>query len=302
MAREHAQVKLAIWSDDDFRSLSPAAQHGYFVLLTSPSLSYCGVADWRPRRIAALAAGWSAGAVQTAASELARTLFILVDEDTEEVLLRSFVRTDGVMQRERMATAMAKAWAGTASAVLRGVVVHELKRLREESPELGGWGSKAAVDLLGKPSVDPSAMPLADLPVMALPIDQGEQSVDLSPTPTPTPSPHSSSLSVGLRPTGEAPSEITAQTVTAAWVDAVREASGAEPSKAQCGQVARLAKELLGKNDPTRVLDAARRAGTGGFTGIDRELTVSAARAARGPLNGTSPVRRDPGTGRAVER
>jgi hypothetical protein len=298
VAREHAQLRLAMWSDDDFRDLTPAAQHLYMLLLTSPSLSYCGVADWRPRRIAALARGWTVAHVEAAAKELSGRLFIVVDEDTEEVLVRSFVRNDGVMLRDRMATAMAKAHAAVASSVLRGVIVHELVRLREAQPDLGGWGSDRAVEVLGKASVDPSTLLSVEPSAMPQPIDQTELSVDLPPTPAPSsnsklPAPYDSLRS-------SPPSiDITAQTVTAGWVDASK-ANGVEPSKSQIGQVAKKAKELLAKNDPGRVLAAAKAAGTKGYTNIDRELTVMAGRTQPGGL--PAHTNRDPTTGRLVER
>jgi hypothetical protein len=75
-----------------------------------------------------------------------------------------------------------------------------------------------------------------------------------------------------------APGPITAQTVTAAWVEAVQ-ANGTEPSGAQKGQVAKAAKELLNRNSPDRVLEAARAAGAKGYVQIDRELTVMNGRA-----------------------
>lgn len=78
------------------------------------------------------------------------------------------------------------------------------------------------------------------------------------------------------------PDRITAQTVAAVWVDSVR-ANGTDPSKAQIGQVARYAKELLGRNHPDRVLAAARDAGAKGYVQIDRELTVMNGRAAAAP-------------------
>lgn len=33
MARDHARIHLAIWKNDDWRDLSHAAQHMFFVLL-----------------------------------------------------------------------------------------------------------------------------------------------------------------------------------------------------------------------------------------------------------------------------
>ena len=46
MAREYARVKLTIWTDPDFHSLTGDAQRLYFVLLTNGSLNLCGVTDW----------------------------------------------------------------------------------------------------------------------------------------------------------------------------------------------------------------------------------------------------------------
>jgi DNA-binding MarR family transcriptional regulator len=66
---------------------------------------------------------------------------------------------------------------------------------------------------------------------------------------------------------------IDARVVVAAWVDEVRK-NGTEPSKAQVGRVAKTAKELLEKNQATRVLDAARHAGEHGHGSIDSALTI----------------------------
>jgi len=195
MARQFARVKVSIWSDDGWRTLSPAAQHLYFMLLTSPSLSHCGVADWRPVRIAALAGGWSVDEVEDAAAELRERLFLVVDEDTEEVLIRSFLRHDGLMDQPKMAVAMAKAHAGIASKTLRGVVVHELIRLHDDHPTLRGWGSVKASEVLTKGSVDPSTYPLGKGSRKGIgsgntnPSGKGSGKGCPTPTPTPTPTP-----------------------------------------------------------------------------------------------------------------
>jgi hypothetical protein len=159
MARDHAQIRLSIWADDDFRQLSGNAQHLYFLLLTSPSLSYCGVTDWRPARMTGLVGDWSIDTIEDAAAELIDRLYILVDEQTEEVLVRSFVRHDGLMKQPKMATAMSTAHLAVGSVALRGVVVWELQRLQREQPDLHGWGSEKAAALLSLPAVDPSTYP-----------------------------------------------------------------------------------------------------------------------------------------------
>jgi len=139
MARTYARVKVDIWHDDDFRRLSSAAQHLYFTLLTDPDLSYCGIADWRPKRMAGRAGAWMADAVEIAACELLEKHMVIVCEDTEEALVRSFLRHDGVLQNAKLAVSAANAIGSIASNDLRGIVVHELKRLKKENPEWTAW-------------------------------------------------------------------------------------------------------------------------------------------------------------------
>lgn len=197
MARDHAQIRLDMWGDDDWRKLSVPAQHLYMLLLTSPSLSFCGVADWRPARIAQLAAGWTTEDVLESAQELIDRLFLVIDDETEEVLIRSFVRHDGLMKMPNMATAMATSHAGIASARLRGVVVHELRKLHAKQPDLAGWRSKRALAVLERECVNPSVNPSGNPSVKGSvnpsddpePIPSVDPSVNPSPSPTPTPTP-----------------------------------------------------------------------------------------------------------------
>lgn len=148
MARDHARVHLDIWSDDDWRGLSMRAQWLYLHLLTCPSLTFAGVADWRPSRIAAHASGVTADDVCQAAAELTAWQFVLPDDGTEEVLIRSFVKWDGLMRSPNMAKALARDHASIASGPLRGVLVGTLLRLREQRPDLSGW--KAVEEVLAK--------------------------------------------------------------------------------------------------------------------------------------------------------
>lgn len=103
---------------------------------------------------------------------------------------------------------------------------------------------------------------------------------------------HSTPNKDSLRSSGS----VNGGVVVKAWVDASR-GNGVEPSKSQIGQVGKLAKELLAKNEPKLVVEAARAAGAKGFTSIDRELTAMVARG-RTTQQGQ---RRDPKTGRAVD-
>jgi hypothetical protein len=197
VARDHARIMLSIWEDDEFRALTPGAQHLYLVLTIHPELNYAGVADWRPARLAGFAAGWTASDVELAGKELADHLYILIDEDTEEVLLRSFIRNDGLLNQPNLAVSVRKAHTSVASANLRQVIVHELNRLKIDKPDLKGWDR--IDDLLTKPSLDPSDHPSFhpsidpsfDPSVRGQSNPSDDPSIDPSSTtaPAPTPSP-----------------------------------------------------------------------------------------------------------------
>lgn len=203
MANDYARVMRSIWADDDFRDLAYPSQWLYFHLLTSPALNYAGVTDWRPARIAALTRDLTPDGIEAASVELEGNAYTVVDRDSEEVLIRSFIRHDGLMGSPNMAAAMAKAHAAIASKALRGVIVHELKRLHDDEPDLRGWGRPEVKLILRRVALDPREA-FAQLPrhTFGNPSPKGSvnPSSQGSPTPTPTPSP---------TPTPQDPGQVT---------------------------------------------------------------------------------------------
>lgn len=139
MARDHARIRLDIWTDDDWRDLSAGAQWLYMRLLSHGGLSFAGVVEWRPGRLAAGAADLRAADVEMYACELLAGRFVLIDAGTEECLIRSFVKHDGLMRSPNMAAAFVKAHAAVESKAIRGVVVHELGRLYDAQADLRGF-------------------------------------------------------------------------------------------------------------------------------------------------------------------
>lgn len=156
MARKFAQILVTIWNDDDFLDLTVHEQWLYIHLTTHADLSYSGAMDWRPKRIVAKASGLTIADVELAAAVLRAKHYIVVDEDTEEVLVRSFMRNDGMLKQTNMGAAVAKAYASIGSRTITGVVVHELQRLQQENPLWGSW--EALTDTLRKRSINPSEM------------------------------------------------------------------------------------------------------------------------------------------------
>ena len=129
MARTYAQIQVAIWQDDDFRALPPEAQHLYFLLLTSPKLNLAGVSDWRPNRVATLARYWDEPNVRKAAEILEHADYILTDPRTEEVVVRTFIKHDGILRNPKTAAGMVAAWGNTYSQPIRRCIANEVSRL-----------------------------------------------------------------------------------------------------------------------------------------------------------------------------
>jgi hypothetical protein len=185
MAREHARIQTAIWIDDDFLDLSPEAQHLYLVLTTQMTLNFCGVTTWHAGRISQLAAGWTVERVEEAAAELSERLYLVIDETTGEVLVRSFIRNDGLLSSPNITKAMYRSYSEIGSRTIRAVVVFELVRLKAEQPLLKGWGSCS--ELLTKRSENPSELPPWNPSIKGSinPSDAGAGNPSVNPSPAP---------------------------------------------------------------------------------------------------------------------
>lgn len=153
MPRERATINVDIWSDADFRNLTAPAQSLYFKLTSHPKLDYCGCVEFHPGRLAAMSKEQTTGDVMIAAQELSDTWFCVFDQSTDEVMVRSFLRHDGLMRQPRLAVSAAKAYGAIASNKIRAVVVHELQRLRKKEPDLGAWEHSAVKTILKQPAV-----------------------------------------------------------------------------------------------------------------------------------------------------
>lgn len=209
MAREFGPVNVEIWSDPAFRALPPAAQHLYLLLWTSPGLTYCGVHDWRPGRLAKLSQGFDADHIGTVSDCLTARHFLVIDDETEEVLVRSWARFDGLLKKPRMAVSYASAYAAVASLKLRSVLVNETQKMRESDPEWACWSDSRVTSILAHPAVsakdlptpsDPFADGFVDRVALGLPLvcdefaangSKGLPLVCPPPTPAPAPAPNS---------------------------------------------------------------------------------------------------------------
>lgn len=152
---EFRKVNLAMQSDPEFRLLPPPAQHLYYTLWCHPSMTYAGVVDWRPGRIAATSAGWTAEDVTTAGACLEARHFIVTDAETEECLVRSWIRFDGLLKQPRLSVSFVNAFHSTSSNDIRGVIVHELNKHAEREPDLVAWANPKVKEITSFPAIDP---------------------------------------------------------------------------------------------------------------------------------------------------
>lgn len=94
MARSYAKMFLSVWDPgSDFLDLSPDAQWLYWVLVSHPMLTPAGVLPLQPRKWAQKARGMTVRRVTAALAELAGNK-VIVDDNTEEVMIRTFIRWD----------------------------------------------------------------------------------------------------------------------------------------------------------------------------------------------------------------
>lgn len=206
MARDRGVFNLTIWGDADFRALPMPAQHLYMRLWTHPQLSHCGIVDYRPPKLARFADGFSIEVVETSVECLEARHFVVVDRDSDELLIRSWMRFDGLLRQPRLAVSMTKAYADATSPELRGVVVHELGKIREQEPDLAAWSDRRVQDVLAQPALSAKDLPTPDDPFgdgfgdgfglwfrdrfgQRLDETQGRVSTGPTPSPSPTPSP-----------------------------------------------------------------------------------------------------------------
>lgn len=129
MTRAHGRVLSRIWDDREFLALPSDPQRMYLFLLSQPDLSHAGLIPLRLKRWASKTAGQTPDDILRSLKALEASRFILVDEDTEEVLIRTFVRNDGVFKQPKVMIRMGQDARQIASLALRAAFIAEMHRL-----------------------------------------------------------------------------------------------------------------------------------------------------------------------------
>lgn len=126
MARTYANVDAGIWDDADFCALSAGAQRTYFMLITQREITACGTLALTLRRW-----GKTCGEkdLEVWLAELSDAAFVLIDEDSEELLVRTFVKWDGGHKHATRRKAVISFARAIRSPLLRDAAAAELAKL-----------------------------------------------------------------------------------------------------------------------------------------------------------------------------
>lgn len=116
MARSQARIHTSVWRNPDFIKLTAAAQATYWMVLSQPDVNMAGVVAYMPERWETFRAD---GDIHADLAELEHHGFLVVDPDSREVWVRSFIKHDGVIAGPKTRSAMWSAWRGVFSPVIR---------------------------------------------------------------------------------------------------------------------------------------------------------------------------------------
>jgi hypothetical protein len=120
MASPYAKLSgQALWAEgSDFRTLTREEQRVYFVLVTQPNISHCGVLPCNPRRWSRLAADETMESLEATLDLLAAKRYIVIDADSDELWVRTWMKWDGMIMMGNGGKAVARAIDSVLSASL----------------------------------------------------------------------------------------------------------------------------------------------------------------------------------------
>ncbi|MFD4457669.1 hypothetical protein [Nocardia sp. NPDC058480] len=136
----YGRTPYAVWDQDDYLALGPHAKLLDYVLRQHGGISFCGRADWRPARLT-VRSGLSVEEIRTAGAELVERGFAVIDEGTEEILMRKHILWDELLRNPKMAVAVVRAYGDVASPAAKAAVVTAVRDVHAVSPEFSSWTS-----------------------------------------------------------------------------------------------------------------------------------------------------------------
>jgi hypothetical protein len=140
--RAFARIGTDIHDEPSYRDLTAEHQWAYELVLKRPDLSRCGVVAYTPRRWAKVAKGMTEKRLKSLYTGLSETRHVVLDEDTQELLARTYVRHDGLLAQPNVVAAMVSDYQLIDSDTVRVAFLAELRRIWDldiEANVRGGW-------------------------------------------------------------------------------------------------------------------------------------------------------------------
>jgi len=129
--REFGLILLRVWSDPEWIGLPMHGQWLYEALVSQTEINHAGVIPLTSRRWSRLCSNRDQGMIEDALKVLAEheQRYVIIDEDTQELLVRSFIRNSGKWKQPNMfKTALMQAQQ-VHSAAIRAVLGAEILKL-----------------------------------------------------------------------------------------------------------------------------------------------------------------------------
>lgn len=263
MPRTYSTTSTSIWRDEDFLALTAAQQGTYFMLKSQAEITAAGVLPLTRGRWSKLSIGMTAADLNDLLKVLAHGRFIVIDEDTEELLVRGFVKWDQGYQNRKRRPVIEAAALAIASPFLRAALAIEFTKL--------GLSDMASQLRPNTPSHTPPDTALDGVtPSDRVVVTEVSTRTTLNPqTATPGPAANGNGISATTSPVG----------ALAQIIRAYVEACPTPPALELQNIVEKAAKSLLAQGFPIAQIEyAARTAAAGGWTDLARQVQIDAAR------------------------
>jgi hypothetical protein len=126
-----AVIGSGMWSEPSIRSLTRLQQQAYALAYTQPDLNRCGVLAYRPRYWANLSAGATEEELRIDFEALHDTRHVVLDDTDEQMLIRTYVRWDGLLTQPLVIAAMVRDYFNITSPAIKLAFLAEIRRLHD---------------------------------------------------------------------------------------------------------------------------------------------------------------------------
>ena len=146
MPRREARLQVTMWTNRDFVALAAEDQRTYLMLVSQPTINLCGVVPLTLGRWARMAPDTPVDSLRASIGRLEAASFVVQDEDSDEILIRSFIRHDGVWRNQKTRAGALEQRGQITSPKILAALDGEIRRLNDERDALSDAPSPGVDD------------------------------------------------------------------------------------------------------------------------------------------------------------